>query len=208
METGADQAAVEDLNLALYYGEHSTEMTIRVYQVFERNGKKEEGRSYLSNAIEERLSEMSDYEKGVIYYYLEDYENSRDNLEAYRATGNNDSDTLLMLGKTYEQLGDSNYAAGLYQKYLDENEPNAVIWNQLGLCKLDIGQYADALSAFNSGLAMEDNIAVLQELKFNQIVACEYCGDFQQAASLLREYLTQYPDDAVATREMTFLQTR
>ena len=208
METGADQAAVEDLNLALYYADHSTDMTIRVYRVFEQNGKKEEGRSYLSNAIEERLSTMSDYEKGIIYYSLEDYENARDNLEAYRATGNNDTDTLLMLGKTYEQLGDSNYAAGLYQNYLEENEQNALIWNQLGLCKLNTGQYADALSAFNSGLAMEDNQNVLQELRFNQIVACEYTGDFQKAASLIRDYLEAYPDDEAAKREMTFLQTR
>ncbi len=208
METGADQAATEDLNLALYYADHSTDMTIRVYQVFEQNDKKEEGRAYLTGAIEERLSTMSDYEKGIIYYSLEDYENARDNLEAFRATGNNDKDTLLMLGKTYEQLGDSNYAAGLYQKYLEENEPDAVIWNQLGLCKLEAGQYAEALSAFDNGLAMENNAAVLQELRFNQIVACEYTGDFQKAAAQIRDYLELYPDDEAAKREMTFLRTR
>ena len=208
MEMGNDQAAVEDLNLALYYDDHSTDMTIRVYRVFDENGKKDEGRGYLTNAIEERLSTMSDYEKGMIYYYLEDYENARDNLEAYRATGNNDTDTLLMLGRTYEQLGDSNYAASLYQKYLDENEPNAVIWNQLGLCKLEAGQYAEALSAFNSGLETENNQSVLQELQYNRIVASEYSGDFQQAAGWMREYLNSYPDDTAAQREMSFLQTR
>ncbi len=208
MELGQDQPAVEDLNLALHYADQSTEMTIRVYQVFEKNGKKDEGRMYLSNAIEQRLSTMSDYEKGVIYYYMEDYENARDNLEAYRATGKNDTETLLMLGKTYEQLGDSNYAAGLYEKYLKENDPDAVIWNQLGLCKLETKEYADALSAFNNGLAMENNVSVLQDLKFNQIVAYEYSGDFQKAASLMREYLMAYPDDTAAQREMEFLKTR
>ncbi|MBR4760211.1 MAG: tetratricopeptide repeat protein [Lachnospiraceae bacterium] len=200
--------ATEDLNLALYYADHDTDMIIRIYQVMERCGHKDEGRAYLTSAIEDRLSDMSDYEKGIIYFYLEDYENARDNLEAFRGSGKGDADALLMLGRTYEQLGDSNYAAGLYQKYLAENDPEARIWNQLGLCKCRTGEYADALTAFNSGLAMEGNASVLQELKFNQIVAYEYMGDFAKAAQLCRDYIQQYPDHEQAQREYTFLQTR
>ena len=113
-----------------------------------------------------------------------------------------------MLGKTYEMLGDSNYAAGLYQKYLNENEPVAQIWNQLGLCRMRTAQYQDALSAFNSGLAMEDNASVLQELRFNQIAAYEFMGDFGQASALMRDYLNEYPDHEEAKREYTFLQSR
>ncbi len=208
MEMDDVSHATEDLNLALYYANHDTDMTIRIYQVMERCGYKDEGRAYLTSAIEDRLSEMSDYEKGIIYFYLEDYENARDNLEAFRGSGKGDADALLMLGRTYEQLGDSNYAAGLYQKYLAENDPEARIWNQLGLCKCRTGEYADALTAFNSGLAMEGNASVLQELKFNQIVAYEYLGDFAKAAQLCRDYMTQYPDHEAARREYTFLQTR
>ncbi len=208
LEGGDSNAGAEDMNLALYYAEHDTSMTIRIYQAFDQNGLKEEGRAYLSRAIEERLSEMSDYEKGMIYYYLEDYENARDNLEAFRAGGNNDPDTLLMLGKTYEQLGDSNYAGGLYQKYLNENEPVAQIWNQLGLCKLKSGEYQEAYNAFENGIAMEDNAAVIQDLRFNLIVACENLGDFQKAAALMADYIKDYPDHEAAKREYTFLQSR
>ena len=208
MELGDQQPATEDLNLALHYSKQDTTMTIRVYQVFEKNGYKDEGRIYLSNAIEERLSPMNEYEKGIIYYYMEDYENARNNLEGYRAQGNQDTDTLLMLGKTYEQLGDSNYAASLYAKYLAENEPNAVIYNQLGLCKLEIGQYAEAMEAFEKGLETEDNVSVLQELKYNRIVACEYNGDFKRAAQMMSDYITEYPDHQEAAREYLFLQTR
>ena len=208
MELGEQQPATEDLNLALHYSKQDTTMTIRVYQVFEKNGYKDEGRVYLSNAIEERLSLMNEYEKGVIYYYMEDYENARNNLEAYRAQGNQDTDTLLMLGKTYEQLGDSNYAASLYAKFLEENEPNAEIYNQLGLCKLQIGQYTEAMDAFEKGLETENNVSVLQELKYNRIVACEYTGDFRKAAQMMNEYLTEYPDHQEAAREYTFLQSR
>lgn len=64
---------------------------------------------------------MTDYEKGVVYYYSKDYENARNFLELAKSGAKEiSSDTLLMLGKTYEQLGDSNYAASLYEKYLAE----------------------------------------------------------------------------------------
>ena len=208
VESGDVNAGAQDLNLALYYADHDTSMTIRIYQVFDANGRKEDGRAYLSRAIEERLSVMSDYEKGIIYYYLEDYENARDNLEAFRSGGNNDPDTLLMLGKTYEQLGDSNYAGSLYQKYLNENEPVAQIWNQLGLCKLKSGEYEAAYNAFASGLEMEDNASVLRDLRFNQIVAVEYMGDLKKAAALMGDYIKDYPDHEEAKREYAFLQTR
>ncbi|MCR4690381.1 MAG: tetratricopeptide repeat protein [Lachnospiraceae bacterium] len=208
METGVQQEATEDLNLALHYSEQDTAMTIRVYQVFEKNGYKEEGRNYLSSAIDARLNDMSEYEKGVIYYYMEDYENARNNLEAYRAQGNNDTDTLLMLGKTYEQLGDSNYAASLYKKYLEENEADAEIFNQLGLCRLQTGQYEEALAAFEGGLEAPNSAGVLQKLKYNRIVAYEYSGDFQKASAMMGEYIQEFPDDADALREYEFLRSR
>jgi tetratricopeptide (TPR) repeat protein len=113
-----------------------------------------------------------------------------------------------MLGRTYEKLGDYNYAASLYQKQLEADAENAALYNQLGLCKLESGEYAAALNAFNSGLALENNQDVLQLLKFNQIVAYEYTGDFKKAASLMKDYLESYPDDAQAVREYEFLSTR
>ena len=48
----------------------------------------------------------------------------------------------------------------------------------------------------------------MQSLKFNEIVAYEYLGDFQKAAVLMQSYLLTYPDDKEAKREQEFLQTR
>jgi tetratricopeptide (TPR) repeat protein len=209
METDDYEKAVEDLDRALSLSGQDVEMTIRIYQVFADNDHKEEGRSYLSAAVDNRLDKMSDYEKGRIYYYLEDYTSARDFLEAAESgRGAGDTETLLMLGRTYEKLGDYNYAASLYQKQLEEDAENAALYNQLGLCKLESGEYAAALNAFNSGLALENNQDVLQLLKFNQIVAYEYTGDFEKAASLMKDYLESYPDDAQAVREYDFLSTR
>lgn len=209
METGDYEGAVPDLDTALTCAKWDNAMTIRVYQVFADNGHVQEGKSYLSAALERGLDSMSDYEKGTIYYYVEDYENARNFLETARSNGNEeDRETLLMLGKTYEQLGDSNYAASLYSKYLESAGDDAVIYNQLGLCKLKNSEYEAALNAFNSGLAVEGGGSVTQQLRFNQIVAYEYLGDFEKAAALMNGYLESYPDDSQARREYEFLRTR
>ena len=49
---------------------------------------------------------------------------------------------------------------------------------------------------------------IMQTLRFNEIVAYEYLGQFDQARLKMEEYLTAYPDDAKAQREYEFLQTR
>lgn len=208
MEQGDYENAVNDLNKALVYSKNDIGMTIDIYKVFAANQREAEGKSYLSAALENRLSSMSEYEKGVIYYYMSDYENARNFLEMAKSDKTYGRDSLLMLGKTYEQLGDSNYAGGLYNKYIEENGGDAVIYNQLGLCKLATGEYEMALNAFESGLKMEGAAAILQELKYNQAVAYEYVSDFKKAAALMREYLTIYPDDLQAQREYEFLKTR
>ncbi len=181
MENGDYDGAVKDLNEALSKSKNSIPMTIRVYETFADNGHEQEGQSYLSAAIENRLDAMTDYEKGVVYYYSKDYENARNFLElAKSGAKETSSDTLLMLGKTYEQLGDSNYAASLYEKYLTENDADPVIYNQLGLCKLETEDYEAALTAINSGLSVTENNSVTQELRFNQIVAYEHLGNFKR----------------------------
>lgn len=209
MESGDYENAVMDLDEALSYARWDNTMLIRVYQVLADNGHLEEGKAYLSVALDKGLDSMSDYEKGTIYYYVEDYENARNFLETARADGNEeDREIFLMLGKTYEQLGDSNYAASLYSKYLENRGDDAVIYNQLGLCKLGTQEYEAALNAFNSGLAMENSSDVTRQLRFNQIVAYEYLGEFEKAAALMNGYLESYPDDVQARREYEFLRTR
>ena len=54
---------------------------------------------------------------------------------------------------------------------------------------------------------IEDN-GMMQSLKFNEIVAYEYMGDFKTASALMNSYLQSYPDDAAAKREYEFLRTR
>ena len=95
----------------------------------------------------------------------------------------------------------------VYNSYLAKHTGDGRIYNQLGLCEMQKGQYAKALDAFQKGLKTEDK-TVQQSLQFNEIVAYEHIGEFQKAAVLMETYLKTYPDDDKALREYEFLKTR
>ena len=92
-----------------------------------------------------------------------------------KAQENGGAEAASLLGQTYEALGDYNYAASVYNTYLQNKTPDASLYNQLGLCKLKGGDYEAALAAFQAGLEVEGNTAT-QSLMFNELVAYEYLG--------------------------------
>lgn len=181
------------------------DMLIKIYVIFADTGYKDVGQEYLKSAMEKGTKKMSNYEKGQISYYLEDYESARTYLE--KAKDEEGYHAILLLGKTYETLGDINYAISVYSSYSNSSDSSPEILNELGMCKMNMGDYEGALSAFKQGLNLPNN-TIVQILKFNEIVAYEYLGDFSEARNLLEAYIKAYPDDSQAKREYSFLKTR
>ncbi len=204
------EGGTADLEKAMELSGNSTELLIDSYKVFADNGMEQEGSAYLKKALEKGAA-VTDYEKGTISYYLKDYENARNYLETARTDNKNkernEGNIVYMLGQTYEQLGDNNYAAVLYEGYLSEHPNDVEICNQLGLCKLEAKDYQGALKAFQAAMQIESD-TLTQNLKYNEIVAYEYLGDFTKAKVLMEAYLKAYPDDGAAIREYEFLKTR
>lgn len=198
-------SAIADFEKVFSMEPDNLELVTDAYVEMQAAGFDDEGKTYLSEFMKEKEKELSDGEKGTIYYYLEDYQNARTYLDAF--VNGNDADMSLILGRTYEKLGDMNYATVVYQTYLESNMPDAAIYNSLGMCLMSQEKYDEALKAFESGIEMESG-EYAQELRYNRIVANEYLGNFSQAKSLMDEYLQLYPDDAKAKREYEFLQTR
>lgn len=178
---------------------------IEIYCVMEKNGYKEVGQQYLQTAMDSGTKNMTNYEKGRICYYLGDYDNARTYLE--KARDDNGYEAVLFLGKTYETLGDNNYAISVYNTYLEGGEDNPQVLNQLGLCRMKAQDYEGALTAFQTAMNVPDN-GMMQTLKMNEIIAYERLGEYKQASVLMESYLKTYPDDEVAKREYTFLKTR
>lgn len=199
--------AVADFEIAMELAPEDYDMYISIYESFAENGYGEEGQSYLRNLLEKKGTEISNFEKGRISYYLQDYDNARNYLEEARTETNSNAQVILMLGKTYEELGDYNYAASVYNDFIQDDATQEEVFNQLGLCKLKIQDYQSALETFQAGLQIENN-SLAQTMYYNEIVAYEYLGEYKQAAVEMKKYLALYPDDENAKREYEFLQTR
>ena len=178
---------------------------IDIYSILNEHGYKDIGTAYLQTAMENDTKKMTNYEKGRISYYLEDYENARTYLE--KARDEDGYEAVLYLGKTYEILGDNNYAISVYNTYLENHPEAAQVWNQMGLCKLNMEDNEGALQAFQTAMQIEDN-GMMQTLKMNEIIAYERLNDFKKASVLIESYLKSYPDDETAQREYLFLKTR
>ncbi len=201
---GKYEEALGDFDKALALDETNYDRLIQIYEILEANGYRDAGIFYLQTALDKGGSKMKAYDKGRIYYYLGDYQTAYTTLEEARSGG--DEGVYLYLGKAYEAAGDYNYAQGVYTSYLGQNS-SAQIYNQLGLCNMQLGDYAKALEAFQSGLRVENN-SLIQSLSLNEISAYEHLGDFGKARELMEAYLQKYPGDAEAQREYEFLQTR
>ena len=197
--------ALEDFERALKLEPDNYDLRIEIAGRLTESGYEDEGRSYLEQFLAEKEKKLSDFDKGRIYFYMEDYATAKTYFE--EARDDDDQSTILFLGKTYEMLGDYNYATSTYQNYLSKHPEAALIHNQLGLSRLESGDYAGAKEAFQTAKNL-NNTGIDQTLSFNEIVACEYTGDFNQAKVLMEAYIKKYPDDEAAKREALFLSTR
>lgn len=196
--------ALRDFNAAIDIDKKNPDLYIRIYESLDDAGYHDEGKDYLDRAQALDVK-LTDFQKGRLYYCSGDYEEARTYLEKARMAG--DDSAVLYLGRAYEALGDLNYAASLYKTYLEKYPGDTLICNQLGLCRMNFGDYEGALEAFEDGLESDDG-SIRQTLRFNEIVAYEYMSDFKKAAVLMQGYMTDYPDDAEAKREYDFLKNR
>lgn len=181
------------------------ERLIKIHQILAHYGYREVGNEYLQSALNAGEKEMTAYDKGRIYYYMGEYQQAALALEEARQKGG--AESYLYLGRSYEAIGEYNYAANVYSSYIAKDSQNAEVYNQLGLCEMARLDYQKALDAFQSAMKIENN-GMMQTLLFNEIMAYEYLGEYQKAAVLMESYLKNYPDDETALREQQFLSTR
>lgn len=205
LKMGEASLADEDFAKVTLKNADDYDTHIRIFFAIKDAGFETEAKSYLTAILEDGERKISDYDRGRMDYYLENYSDARVFLEKAKDMSN--ADTVLMLGKTYEAIGDYSYAASLYSNYLDQKGNNAAVYNQLGVCRWKLEDYEGALVAFSFGLKLEDP-EWQKELMYNEAVTYEYLLDFENAREKMSAYLSEYPKDENAAHELLFLETR
>ena len=195
-------------NFSEAYGSDSTyEMAIQIYEAYLGQDMEADGTRYLEAALKTEAKTADDYcERGKVYYYMDDYENTRTELTTAADKGS--TEATLILGMVYMAQGDTSNARSFYQQYIDaDGDDPAKGYNGLALCDISDGDYDSALQNISQGLgdATSDE---MRDLLFNEIVAYEKKMDFSTALSKAQEYVQTFKDDDAAAKELTFLQSR
>ena len=195
-------------NFSEAYGSDSTyEMAIQIYEAYLGQDMEADGTRYLEAALKTEAKTADDYcERGKVYYYMDDYENTRTELTTAADKGS--TEATLILGMVYMAQGDTSNARSFYQQYIDaDGDDPAKGYNGLALCDISDGDYDSALQNISQGLgdATSDE---MRDLLFNEIVVYEKKLDFSTALSKAQEYVQTFKDDDAAAKELTFLQSR
>lgn len=202
---GNKDAAISDFDSTVSLDPTNYDRFVGIYEELHSKGYDGEASAYLEKAISAG-NKLSDYNKGVLEYYLGSYTDARNDLENAKKNGSTEN-LILYLGRTYEALGDDGYARSIYEEYIRENSSAGRIYEQLANCRLKGGDYEGALETIESGLSLGNGDGK-QGMMFGRVVAQERLYDFAAAKKSMDEYLELYPDDEVARRESIFLSSR
>ena len=206
-------SAEKDLYAAIKQSRKSYAVYRTLYSALEAQGKDDEAKQVLNDALQLSGSSGEDYyNRGMIYVDLQDYTNAADMLnksydKGYKAA-------LLGLGELSYTQQDYDTALTYYGKYFDEVDISSVdaslaakAYNQYAAVLLAKGEYEKAAQACESGLTYNDRESDAA-LSFNLIVSYEHLEQWEDASNTAKTYVSKYPEDTKGQKEYQFLESR
>lgn len=206
-------SAEKDLYAAIKQSRKSYAVYRTLYSALEAQGKDDEAKQVLNDALQLSGSSGEDYyNRGMIYVDLQDYTNAVDMLnksydKGYKAA-------LLGLGEVSYTQQDYDTALTYYGKYFDEVDISSVdaslaakAYNQYAAVLLAKGEYEKAAQACESGLTYNDR-ETDAVLSFNLIVSYEHLERWEDAYNTAKTYVSKYPEDTKGQKEYQFLESR
>ncbi|TGY97647.1 tetratricopeptide repeat protein [Petralouisia muris] len=197
---------MKDYRKAFETSGNNYEMYVLAYESLKNAGWDSEAEEVLTAALKLKADKPEEYrERGHIYLLQGDYENAKKELD--KAINSDDVKALLYLAQVYDAQGDSSQAAALYESYISKNNSDVSTLVVLGDMQMEAGNYSQALEFYQQALTVK-NPPNEQQLRRNEIIACEQMQDFEAAREKTLAYMKDYPEDEEAQKEYTFLQTR
>ncbi len=206
-------SAEKDLYAAIKQSRKSYAVYRTLYSALEAQGKDDEAKQVLNDALQLSGSSGEDYyNRGMIYVDLQDYTNATDMLNKSYDKGYKTA--LLGLGEVSYTQQDYDTALTYYGKYFDEVDISSVdaslaakAYNQYAAVLLAKGEYEKAAQACESGLTYNDRESDAA-LSFNLIVSYEHLEQWEDAYNTAKTYVSKYPEDTKGQKEYQFLESR
>lgn len=200
------EKTMKDYQKAFETSGNDYELYVSAYESLKNAGWDSEAEEVLEAAEKLKAEKPEEYrERGHIYLLQEDYDNAKKELD--KAINQKDVKALLYLAQVYEAQGDMDQANALYESYISKNNSDVSTLVIMGDMQMSEGNYSQALGFYEQALSVE-NPSNEQQLRRNEIIACEQMLDFEKAREKMLAYLKDYPEDEEAQREYVFLQTR
>lgn len=206
-------SAEKDLYAAIDQSRKSYSIYRTLYSALEAQGKDDEAKQVLNDALGLSGSSGEDYfNRGMVYMDLQDDTNASDMLsksydKGYKAA-------LLGLGEIAMNQKDYDTALEEYTRFFDEADVKSLdaslaakAYNEYAVCLLAKGDYENAAKACESGLTYNDRESD-EALSFNLIITYEHLEKWEDAYNTAKAYASKYPDDANGQKEYLFLQSR
>ena len=207
MELGNEAAAASDFDkAATLSGDY--DLYINIYQAYASHGKRADGSDYLERALKIVNTSQADYyNKGLVNYYLQNYDDAKSYLIQALDEDPEDSGSILLLGRVYLALNDVADARAMFNEYVDDPSTAPAAYNGLALCDMEDDDYEKALANVEKGLEYGNSTAN-RGLLFNEIIIYEHRRDWAMAKAKSAAYIAMYPADEAGLRENEFLSTR
>lgn len=204
--TGETEKGIADIKDAADRAEKDYDLYIAIYETLEQYGKAEEGQVYLTQALELKGDGAKDYlYKGRIYELLGESEKAIKHLE--KAVEKGEEKANFYMAQIYANQSNDSLAQTYFQAYLASGAATAEELSSMGELQMANKDYDTAITYFKSALELA-TAGNKQQIMKNLIIAYEGAHNFSDAKQIMKEYLKEFPEDEVAQKEATFLETR
>lgn len=206
-QLGNYEDSIADYTAAKEIDKEDYDVYFGLYQAYTALGDSTNAKEVLEQATSLPIKDDEDkFYLAKVHYYQG---NNTQALEEFTVISEQDFvDSYLYMGDIYLESGDNTSAVSYYELYLQQTQPkNASFYSKLSTCYLNVKSYSKALDAAQKGLSYAGSVDKKNLLR-NEIIAYENLGDYETAYTKMQAFLSSYPEDEEAKREMEFLATR
>lgn len=203
---GEEENALKDYAAAIENEKKDYGLYIGVYEALMAHGQEKQAQDYLNQALE--LNGNSTYDKmqkGRINYLLGEHETALSLLE--EAAKGKEKQAYYYLAEIYSLMGDEASAQSNMNAYMESGIADSYGLFSIAEDELAKGNNDMAVECLTAALKLE-KVPNKQIIMKTLVVAYENKRDFASALELMTKYVSEYPDDEEAKRELTFLETR
>ena len=208
---GEYESAEADLRAAIKGNRKSYGIYLKLYDILQAQGKTEEARQVLEDALTLSGSSGEDhYYRGMIYLKIGELESAQEMLDASLDKGFH----AALIGESVlaAEKGDYETALADCERFFEEDKGSDTelltkAYNQYAICLLHEERWEDAAAACQEGISIGSRDSD-QALRSNLVSAYEYMGDWGSAYAAAKTLYERYPGDTAAEKEFHFLESR